>query len=346
MDAAVLTGVGKLVAEFERRASKEVALHIRRIPLGRRRPTYAFFCDDEAYGAQALHVRYDYIVLKIGIVSRIVDFCGRMMATDRLWTKIGNTSGTSAEHSAAELPQAHAAATAPSPNLPDDPVRLAFAIVFAAECFDFIVRHELAHLVLGHCQFAAAGGHDSSMEDADGRLTKGVDPITAQVLELVADSHAANWGVEKLPVIRRRLGRLPSGVDQAYRWFHRTPDDGMLNYLLAMFFVFRLSDETAWSNETLTSCCHPPAPIRFHAACLHLVEHFKFTGDTDAQGQLIRAMPNVWELGEDIFAHTLNRKPDPGLKHKTLSEESERHYNLLHDRAQTLPQSLFGLDGR
>jgi hypothetical protein len=117
----------------------------------------------------------------------------------------------------------------------------------------------------------------------------------------------------------------------------------MLNYLVAMFFVFRLSDESAWSNETLTSRRHPPAPIRFHAACIHLVEHFKFTGEADCEGQLLRAMHEIWEFGEVIFAQTLKRKPDPWVKHNTLSEESERHYNLLYDRGQTLPQSLFGL---
>ena len=32
---------------------------------------------------------------------------------------------------------------------PDDPMRLALGVVFMGECFDFIVRHEFAHLALG-----------------------------------------------------------------------------------------------------------------------------------------------------------------------------------------------------
>ena len=343
VDATGLLMAGKLLAEFERRANNQVALHIRSVSLAQRRPTYAFFCEDEVYGALALHDRYGYVVLNVGIVLRIVYFCGRMMATDGLWTKIGKTKSAFSERVAAETACAHGEATSPPFDLPDDPLRLAFATVFAAECFDFIVRHELAHLVLGHCQFMAIGGHKAGMEDSDGRLAQGVDTITAQVLEIAADGHAAIWGVQKLPHVRERLGRLPSGVDEAHRWFHRTPDDSMLNYLLAMFFVFRLTDENAWNNETLTSRSHPPAPIRFHAACLHLIEHFKFTGDADAEGQLLGAMSEIWELGEIIFAQTLDRKADPRIKHNALSEKSEQHYNLLHDRAQTLPQSLFGL---
>jgi hypothetical protein len=274
---------------------------MRRVTPVRRRRTYAFFCENPVYGALAIHDCYDFIVLNIGIVPGIVDFCGRMMTTKELWANIGTpASADSAEKTTQS-------------GFPDDPVRMALATVFAAECFDFIVRHELAHLVLGHCQFLAANDQGSSMEDSDGRVGKGMDPIVVQVLESAADGHAAIWGAQKLPVIRQRIGRLPPGVDEAYRRFHRTPDDGMLNYLLAMFFVFRLFDETAWDNATRANRSHPPAPIRFHAACVHLAEYFKTTDDQDAEGQLARAIEQVWPMGEMMFAKSLNRNRTLGL---------------------------------
>jgi len=315
VEPAALIAAGELVSQFERRANKEIALQIRRLPSVDRRPTYAFFCEDPGYGALALRDRYDYIVLKIGIVPRLIDFCLRMMNTEGLWPKIS-------KHERA---------------------RMAFAIVFAAECFDIIVRHELAHLVLGHCDFMAGRGNPASMEDSDGVLPAGIDALTAQALEMAADGHSAIWGVQKLPHIRKRVGRLPSDIDQAYGYFHSTPDESMLNYLLAIFFVFRLCDETAWSNERLASRCHPPAPIRFQAASIHLIEYFKSRGDVEAEKQLSRAMQEIWPLGEILFARTVNRNPDPRPMHQTMSEESERHYNLLSDRAGVLPERLFGL---
>jgi hypothetical protein len=135
---------------------------------------------------------------------------------------------------------------------------------------------------------------------------------------------------------------LPNrGAVHGYREFHRTRNDAIVNYLLAMFFVFRVMDETTWNNDTLAGHPHPPAPIRFHAACIHLDEHFKRTGNVEAQAQLWQT--EIWELGEIIFAKTLDRKPNPMVKRRTMSEESERHYNLISDRVQTLPQHLFGL---
>jgi hypothetical protein len=331
IDTGGLPIAGALVNEFERRAAKEIALHRRRIPPQRRRPTYAFFCENPAYGALAIRDRYDFVVLNIGIVPVIVDFCARMMATDELWAGVGKVGGGAEAAKAAQI------------GFPNDPVRMAFAIVFASECFDFIVRHELAHLALGHCEFLALNAQDSSMEDSDGRVGAGVDPIVAQTLELAADGHAAIWGVEKLPRIRERLGRCPPGIDEAYRQFHLTANDSMLNYLLATFFVFRLFDETAWDNGSLANRSHPPAPIRFHTACIHLGEYFKMADNAEAEDQLSRAMQEVWHVGEIMFAAALGRIPDHLVLRRTMSEESERHYERLSEKARTLPQSLFGL---
>jgi hypothetical protein len=328
---AGLPVAGVLVKRFEERAAKEIALHVRRVASDRRRPTYAFFCENPAYGALAIRDRYDFVVLNIGIVPVIVDFCGRMMATEELWAGVGGVH------------RASKATAAVQSGFPDNPVRMAFAIVFASECFDFIVRHELAHLALGHCEFLCQNGQGSSMEDSDGRVGAEINPIVVQTLELAADGHAAIWGIEKLPHVRKRLGRLPSGIDDAYRWFHRTPDDSMLNYLLAMFFVFRLFDETAWDNASLASRSHPPAPIRFHTACIHLAEYFKMSGNAEAEDQLSRAMQEVWHVGEIMFAEVQGRTPDHLILRRTMSEESERHYGRLSDKARTLPQSLFGL---
>ena len=79
------------------------------------------------------------------------------------------------------------------PNAANDRTRTAFAVLFATECLAFIVRHELAHLVLGHCDFVAPKGEIATIEDTDGRLPAGADAITIQALEVAADGHSAIW---------------------------------------------------------------------------------------------------------------------------------------------------------
>jgi hypothetical protein len=309
-----------IVVQFERRANQEVAYNLKHVPEGKRRPTYVFFCENETYGAFALRDRYDYIVLHIGIVPTLLDFCTRMMAKPALWKNIGDPS-----------------------NASDDPARLAFATVFMAECFGFLVRHELAHLALGHCEFVAPRGHAATIEDTDGKFPAGADPVTTQVLEVVADGHAAIWGVVRLPLVLTVLGRHPNGIDEAHRAFQRTPDEAMRNYLLAMYFVFRLFYETTWDVGALTNRAHPPAPLRFHVACLHLLEYFTNAGDVDGRARLKKAAQEIWELGEFIFSETLEQTPDLNTKHQVLGAESERHFEFVRALAQTLPASLSGL---
>jgi hypothetical protein len=210
--------------------------------------------------------------------------------------------------------------------------RLAFAVVFAAECFDVIVRHELAHLVLGHCEFLARTAAAGT-----------ANPLTAQALEVAADGHAAVWGAQRLSIVPQTFGRLGPLVKDAYREFHRSSDEAVRNYLLAVFFVFRLMDESTWTSSSLAGRPHPPAPIRFHVACLHLHEYLSQTGNARGQEQLARALDGLWELGEFIFSKTLERTPDLCAKRKLMEVESERHYALMHDHAQTIPQHLFGL---
>jgi hypothetical protein len=62
----------------------------------------------------------------------------------------------------------------------------------------------------------------------------------------------------------------------------------MVNYLLSIFFVFRLMDETGWNSHTLPMWHHPPAPIRFHTVCIHLLKHFTNAGDAE---DYTRALP-------------------------------------------------------
>ena len=72
-------------------------------------------------------------------------------------------------------------------------------------------------------------------------------------------------------------------------------------------------NEAAWSDKTLKCRPHPPAPIRFHVACLHLQEYFEQAGDTESRARLAQTMREIWDLGEFLFAETLERTPEPGF---------------------------------
>jgi hypothetical protein len=293
--------LGPVAAQLERRAERVVRRVMNYIPERKRRHLHIFFCEDEQYGAFALRNKYDYIVLKFGLVLRLTHFCERMMSNPGLW-----------------------------PAVRDSAARNALAVVFMSECFDLVVRHELAHLVLGHV-------------DPDGIAAR-LDPIVAQTLELVADDHAASWGLENLTRVPEMIGNMPAGIDGGYRAFHSTPEHAMMNYLLAIYFVFRIMDEAPWDPDTLACRSHSPASMRFHAACIHLNETLKRIGNTEMQGQFLRAQKKVWDTGESIFAKVLDREPDLGLEDRTMSDECEKLYERMSAQARILPPHFFCLE--
>ena len=296
----MVSPLGSVAAHLVRRAELVVQRVMNYVPEKKRRRPHIFFCENEQYGAFALRHKYEYIVLQFGLILRLTHFSERMMSSPGLW-----------------------------PEARDVAARNALAVVFMSECFDLVVRHELAHLVLGHV-------------DPDGIVVRR-DPTVAQTLELVADDHAASWGLENLTRVPGMIGSLPAGVDGGYRAFHRTPDDAMLNYLLAIYFVFRIMDEAPWDPDTLARRSHSPASMRFHAACIHLNETLKRKGNTEMQGQFLRARKKVWERAERIFANVLDREPDLGLEERTMSDECEKLYERMSAQARILPQHFFGL---
>ncbi|MGH6846734.1 MAG: hypothetical protein ACREC0_04625 [Methylocella sp.] len=283
-----------LAVPCEQRAKKVVALVNSRIPSEKRRQIHIVFCEDERYGAFAICKQYDYIVLNIGIILRLLHFCERMMDNPQLW-----------------------------PDVRPEAFR-GFSVVSTFECFDLIVRHELAHLLLGHLA-------------KDAQDAKHIQMVS-QALEFAADGHSAIWGFEALRK-REKVCCAPRGmVAEGYREFHH---DALANYLCALFFMFRMGDERAPKEGKLANASHPPAPMRFNVASIHLGEHFKRTGDKEAYDQLVRA--DTWERGESTFAKVLDREPETGLKTLTMRKESEEHYNEISNLAPTMPRHWFGL---
>jgi hypothetical protein len=268
---------------------------------------------------------YDFIVFDLGIVVRIASFASRMMATSELWPEIRNPTAVTVDQGGGHQ-QENDAVTTSWLRVPRDPLRQAVVAVFMRECFDFIVRHEYAHLVLGHCKHLKS------------------DCIDYQVLELAADAHAAYWGINRLFRIQGMLGCWHrGGIFDGYRVFHTTPYNAMRNYLLAMYLAFRIFDEPKWNANALASTRHPPAPIRFHAACLQLEEHFKRIGNSEVYDHLLGARAKVWDSGERIFAEALDREPNSNVIRQTMSDESEQHFYRILERSKTLPRHLLAL---
>jgi len=286
-----------LTAPCEQRAKQVVKLVNCCVQIDYKQSVYIFFCEDESYGAYTFHDKYTYIVLNIGVILRLSHFCDRMMMHPELW-----------------------------PDIPAYSFE-AFAVALTFECFDLIVRHELAHIMLQHLSF---GGSDIPNS-----------PGISQVLEFFADGHAAWWGYQNLKRVSEVASKRQNRAAGGFLAFNRTRSASLHNYLMSLYFGFRIMDEDIPRFDQMTSATHPPASFRFNVMSIHLGKHFELIGDTEAHDLLVCA--DTWERGENIFAALLDRQPNRELKKWTLSNESERYYNQLSELARTLPPHLSSL---
>ena len=193
VDVGSLAGNLKALAEqFQKRAEAVVRRTNAFLRTRRRCDAQIAFCEAVKYGAFAMHGQYDFIVLNIGLVPTLTDFFQRMMATAGLWPNIGEQDPLS-ESEPFSVPdgfRAHMLWNVLPARAPSDALRTALATVFMSECFDFIVRHELAHLVLGHLR-------------DDARSTR-ADPVALHALECFADGHAAIWELSHFATCREK----------------------------------------------------------------------------------------------------------------------------------------------
>lgn len=337
---------GDLVRAFEARMRSLVELLSSRAPSTRKKPVYAYLCEDLRFGAFAAFEKYHYVVVHLGTIPAFFDFFERMMATEKLWPELGDAECEANEppESASKI-KAHAAWSKLPKRQSRNPVRRALAGVLSADCFDFVVFHELAHIFLGHCEYLKQSSGMSRIDDIDGTVPPKSRYLDLQALEVAADSTAFTWGLNVLSSKPDPDISIGGGVDEALQYWHRSPKDAFFHYLLSVFFVFRLFDENVSSQTELLKRAHPPAPFRFQAVCSSAMEYFEATGDTQNRELLTETLPEVWKVGELLFSKTLDREFDPTGEKFVLSAEAGKHQEMLYEVCNNLPRNLFDLSG-
>jgi hypothetical protein len=343
IDFSVGVPAGISFQAFNRIAQSEVKLQLTFVSPDRQKPVHLFFCENMDYGAFVGKDKYNFIVLYIGVVPSLYDFFLRLMAVKDFWPDIGETKTSPAESNSTDDFRAWESWAKLPPEIPEDENRKAFAIYFAKQSLEFLVRHELAHILLGHCDYLEEKQRPAVIDDSTNALPEKIDPLVVQALESAADGCAAIMGYEKLRHAPKLFGKFPEPVDQAIRRFHRTEDEAIEHYILVLFLSFRLFDQRAWDEKEILAHRHPPAPFWFWAACIVLLEYLNQNADHEGATKIQRAMQRIWEIGETMFATALKRQPDPNPKEQVMSKASEDHVEAMEKCRSELPEHLFSI---
>jgi hypothetical protein len=246
---------------------------------------------------------HGFIYISFGVVLLIYDIFYRMLARPDILPNIGNAAaetarepfcsdGIQSDYNALKDSRATGNLSL-ADTWPRDPSRKSLAEQLAGYALDFLVRHEFAHVIYGHSEYAAKEG----IPFIQIRSFSNTAPIglTLQAIEMNADTFAAVNGFadglifqDKESVIRRGTLERGSGI------IH--PDDPPIqDFAFAICILFWMIDEQVDPSK-LEELYHPPAPQRPSLAISMIAKLLSSTDNKALLERLISVWPNAGNL--------------------------------------------------
>jgi hypothetical protein len=205
--------------------------------------------------------------------------------------------------------------------------RALYARHLANTALDFVVGHELGHIMNGHvdCEGLLFGG--GGISEFGFRALEPAEARIQQTLEMNADNAAAASGIGSVFI---KLGD-PDGVADPWYHFYQDPKKSFLDWLIAVGCFFRLFGDQTLADVELARSSHPP--WRARCAMLMSTAGFYLTKDRPglSQSDVHRLVPIVLTAVEEAFeALTGEPRRDERLKN-TFNQDVWAYADELHD---------------
>lgn len=317
-------------------------------------PVTFLFLDSSSFGAWAVRLRNRYVVaLSAGTLICLMDFYGRLTATwtpTRIGWRFNGTVGNAKPYEGDPLTSWQRGAF-----IPDDPATRIRAMLLARRTAGFIIDHELAHILHGHCDVDEGQGLQCRIDAG----VKSMPPNSAlfnQACELQADRFAACMmidpilGVPDTSAAFSTIRRKSRGNAAALAYLDLTQKSmegiagsrrmEVFGALLCQFTMFRLFDDHHWTAASLQSSSHPPGPMRYAFAVSTMKETMRSLGDQSTLAMVRKADREIRKSGERMFASAIGRAPNLAALERARSKEAADHYRLLAARSASLRQVL------
>jgi hypothetical protein len=143
---------------------------------------------------------------------------------------------------------------------PIDNIRILFGFQLIKMAFEFLIWHELAHIVFGHVDYihsvlGAFELKEIEREESRSRL----DPIVSQTLEIKADQFATQQSI----AIWGMLISNPDALTPALRPYFKTWPMVIKMWIFSTYTFFRLFSDHNYTKG-IRNAFHPPPSLRSH----------------------------------------------------------------------------------
>lgn len=208
--------------------------------------------------------RADHIVITLGAVQAIFGTMCALMASPSFLPEIGDVSKE--EELQGPFPHGFPPMPLLQGNLPPDPsavyhprdARMAFALQLSEDALQFLVLHELGHILGGHLEVREARGLSPKLFEIGQYNSGPIGPELRQVLEYDADMFATH--AQSFLAMQPEVAEL---LQNTFEWSNVSPEDaGVIMYTVAVSVLFRLLEADGPAPQAEPEIEYPHPAVR------------------------------------------------------------------------------------
>lgn len=143
---------------------------------------------------------------------------------------------------------------------PIDNLRILFGFQLIKMAFEFLVWHELAHIIYGHVDYVHSVLGSFELKEIKREESRNqLDPLVSQTLEMHADRFATQQSI----AILEMLISNPDALTPALRPYFNTWPSVIKMWVFSTYTFFRLFSDHNYA-EGIKNAFHPPPSLRSH----------------------------------------------------------------------------------
>lgn len=219
---------------------------------------------------------FNFIGINRGTIATLSLIFSRIFADKKLFKFIGNTEAEESDLPLLEDLSSNFEYTTDklsSFNPPKDPIRRSTAKHLINLALDFILAHEIGHIIRGHINYIHSKFHTNHDEIGVVKNSAVHYPMANKTLEMDADS----WAVTMLlsSELNRVFGKLPIPGPE-WKEIYQMPGIVLMYFGFAIATVYRIYGDQRIDQSNFENEIYPKPRLRFVISMLELSKHPDF----------------------------------------------------------------------
>jgi hypothetical protein len=275
-------------------------------------PIYFDFINCFSLNASARNYKGEFFIgINIGTYGIIAELFNKSLANGELLKNIGNANIESKIKSELSFKFNETDLTHESqliPIIPIDPVRKAYADLYTGMAMEFLMLHELGHVIRGHCAYIEnkykTSWNEFQVIDSGGTTE---DLLNRQTMEMDADRFAVNTAINILETHLKNPGLF--SINPLLTDVYNNSETHFLHWIFAIYTFFRICGFEDFDSHKMESVYHPPATVR--VLIIMTIISVMFREKNQSNTELVKAMKKIIEMiaiAEETYSFMTNDK--------------------------------------